>query len=177
MGSFGINFTMNDLIECLENFKFTGNKELFEDTIDSITSKMGDLLFDSEDEWIILSQNYLKLKYISELIKIDFEESNKFNTLLLQFLESIDKVTQHYLRGINWRLADRDIITVCEFIEECLEESLNINNPVDKLNKIIEAYDEFVPIIEELRKEEVFGEINDTRFINNFSNLKKRKRN
>ena len=86
---------------------------------------------------------------------------------LSRFMEQIDKVTQYYLKMIDWN-------TESKIIEEFLLKSLNFNDPFQKLDYIIKAYDILIPIIEDYNKEKHIQKIDDPEF---FKTFKKRKLN
>ena len=171
---------MDTLIKGLKNFNISKDVSSFDHLIDSLDEiDLGsDSEFDSEQEWIRLSQNYLKLKYIDSLLNSEIEYPEKFKNLLNSFLESMDKVSQYYLQEIEWALSDPEIRTECEFIEKCLSESLNISDSIQKLKKIIECYNVFIPLVEDFRRERVSNiELEDHDFVQDFSECKRRKIN
>ena len=154
---------MDQLLKSLDNFK------LGISGIDEIISEFDNLSTqDNNHEWEMLIANYSKLRYLENM---EFELSGLDS--FRRFMEQIDKVTQRYLREVNW---DADF----EFIDESLEikynlsNSLNNNNPFKKLKYIIRAYDILVPIVEDFRKEKFVDVIEDLDFIKTF---KKRRLN
>ena len=117
---------------------------------------------DTETEWNELSQTYLKLRYLKENGGIDL------NTLKY-FLESIDHKTQLYLRNIKWKCnEDPELDEECRRIEENFERSLNINDPIEKLNTLIIAYSILIPVLEDIRNEPA-TQILDPNFIYNLN--------
>ena len=154
---------MDQLLKSLDNFK------LGISGIDDIISEFDNLSTqDNNHEWEMLIANYSKLRYLENM---EFELSGLDS--FRRFMEQIDKVTQRYLREINWNVD-------FEFIDESLEikynlsNSLNNNNPFKKLKYIIRAYDILVPIVEDFRKEKFVDVIEDLDFIKTF---KKRRLN
>jgi len=175
---------MDKLIRGLENFNLDKNKESFEDYLDEVIGNLNETKLedyselDSEQEWERLSQNYLKLKYIDSIIHSEIVYPQKFDKLLNLFLETMDEISQYYLQKIDWLCADDEIKNECLFIQKCLAESLNIYNGIDKLKKIIEAYNVFIPLIEDFRRELVSTiELDDYDFVQDFSECKRRKIN
>jgi hypothetical protein len=154
---------MDQLLKSLDNFK------LGISGIDEIISEFDNLSTqDNNHEWEMLIANYSKLRYLENM---EFELSGLDS--FRRFMEQIDKITQRYLREVNW---DSDF----EFIDESLEikynlsNSLNNNNPFKKLKYIVRAYDILVPIVEDFRKEKFVDIIEDLDFIKTF---KKRRLN
>jgi len=175
---------MDKLIKGLEKFNITKDTLSFDDYLDQVTVALdeagfeSDSEFDSEQEWIRLSQNYLKLKYINSILNSEIEYPQKFKFLLNSFLESMDTVTQYYLQAIDWESSSPEINDECVFIQKCFSESLNITDTTKKLQKIIECYDVFIPLIEDFRRERVSNiELEDHEFVESFSNCKRRKLN
>ena len=124
----------------------------------------GDSDIDTETEWNELSQTYLKLRYLKENGGIDL------NTLKY-FLESIDHKTQLYLRNIKWKCnEDPELDEECRRIEENFERSLNINDPIEKLNALITAYSILIPVLEDIRNEPA-TQILDPNFIYNLNRM------
>jgi len=148
---------MDNLLKSLNNFK------LGVSGIDEIVNELDNLsTTDTNYEWEMLVANYSKLKYLEEM-ESELSNLDSFR----RFMEQIDKVTQKYLREINW---DADF----EFIDESIDIkynlccSLNHNNPFKKLKHIIKAYDLLVPIVEDIRREKIVKEIHDEDFIKTF---------
>jgi len=124
----------------------------------------GDSDIDTETEWNELSQTYLKLRYLKENGGIDL------NTLKY-FLDSIDHKTQLYLRNIKWKCnEDPELDEECRRIEENFERSLNINDPIEKLNALITAYSILIPVLEDIRNEPA-TQILDPNFIYNLNRM------
>jgi hypothetical protein len=171
---------MDTLIKGLKNFNLNKDVSSFDTLIDSLDDiNLGsDSELDSEQEWTRLSQNYLKLKYIDSLLDSEIEYPEKFKNLLNSFLQSMDTVSQYYLREIEWALADPEIKEESDFIEKCLGDSLNISDGIEKLKKIIECYNVFIPLVESFRREHVSEiHLEDHDFVKDFSECKRRKIN
>jgi hypothetical protein len=152
---------MDNLISTLKNFK------LGLCGIDEIIDKLDNLsTYDSNYEWELLVSNYSKMKYLK---KMEDELKSSVNLLksLSRFMEQIDKVTQYYLKMIDWN-------TESKIIEDFLLKSLNFNDPFQKMDYVIKAYDILIPIIEDYNKEKHIEQIDDPEFLKIF---KKRKLN
>ena len=114
---------------------------------------------DLNENWSFLVANYSKLKYLERMDSELNENINLINSLR-RFMEQIDKVSQHYLKEINW---DRYLK-----IKNNLIDSINHNNPLIKLRYVIQAYDILVPIVEEIREQKYVEQIEDRDFIQTF---------
>ena len=158
---------MDDLIQTLNKFK------LGSVGIDDIISKLNELsTSDHNYEWETLISNYSKMKYLKRM-ESDLSSSKNLLDSLNRFMEQIDKVTQYYLREVNW-FSEPDLANEGKLIEDNLIKSLNCNNPFQKMNCVIDAYNILVPIAEDFRREKYIEEIDDPDFIQTF---KKRKLN
>ena len=158
---------MDGLIQTLNKFK------LGSVGIDDIIFKLNELsTTDYNYEWDTLIANYSKLKYLKRMEQ-DLSCSKDLLNSLNRFMEQIDKVTQYYLREINW-FSEPDMLEEGKLIEEHLTNSLNYNDPFQKMNCVIEAYNILVPIGEDFRREKYIQQIEDSDFIQTF---KKRKLN
>jgi hypothetical protein len=89
-------------------------------------------------------------------------------------MEKIDTQTQFYLSKIDWGM-DSDFKLESRLIKKCLENSLNQNNPVDKLKYVLTAYEILVVIVEDLRGEKC-ETILDQRFLDEFQPPSKKQR-
>ena len=139
-------------------------KEVFaphrKEVIDEIIFQLDNLSTkDLNENWNFLVANYSKLKYLERMDSELNENINLINSLR-RFMEQIDKVSQYYLKEINW---DRYLK-----IKNNLIDSINHNNPLIKLRYVIQAYDMLVPIVEEIREQKYVEQIEDKDFIQTF---------
>ena len=139
-------------------------KEVFapdrKEVIDEIILQLDNLSTkDLNENWNFLVANYSKLKYLERMDSELNENINLINSLR-RFMEQIDKVSQYYLKEINW---DRYLK-----IKNNLIDSINHNNPLIKLRYVIQAYDMLVPIVEEIREQKYVEQIEDKDFIQTF---------
>jgi hypothetical protein len=153
---------MDLLIESIQNFAISQNEQHFDACLDEIISRVNNLYTaDADFEWYNLRENFSKVKYLNELLNFyNINQTKKLVYLIGIFMESIDRTTKIYLYEINWESYPN--------IESYLLESLNANNPLQKLGAITKAYDLLVPIIESMRNEKVIFEINDQEFLKTF---------
>ena len=157
---------MDYLIQSIQNFAITQNEQRFDDCLDQIISKIGSLYTqDADFEWETLKQNFSKIKYLNELLNFyNINYTKRFIYLIGVFMESVDSTTKVYLREINW--------VDYPDIEGYLLESLNSQNPLQKLGAVTKAYDLLIPIIEKMRNEYIVPKVNDPIFLKTFD-LKK----
>lgn len=167
---------MDDLIHSLKTFSITNDHELFEDSLNDIVGKLSNqtLNDDSSGEWRTLESNYNKLKYLKNLISsFDVLPSFFMNPFKI-FMESIDLTTQRYLIKIDWYRNDYNIVEETTKMHRYLEDSLNTNDPICKLNSVLSAYSILIPILEDFRRELCTEVVTDPVFLRTF---KKRKMN
>jgi len=158
---------MDDLINTLNNFK------LGLSGIDDIISRLDNLTTqDSNYEWEQLVANYSKMKFLE---RMEPELSCSINLInsLNRFMEQMDKVSQYYIREIDWT-RETDFRKEGAEIENYLSESINHNDPFKKLRFVINGYDILIPLVEGFREEKFVEEIEDEEFVQIF---KKRKLN
>ena len=165
------NLNLDSLIHLLQNTVIY-TKKSFEDELDGLMGSLSIKKYNSDDEWDVLSENYSKLNYLFELINFyEIPSKDKFNECLEIFLKEIDRINQFYLKEINWE-NDPNIDFEGTEIEFLLRKSLNLNNQIEKLKTIVDAYKLFVPIVADIRNQEIVNEIKDEEFLQVF---KKRK--
>jgi len=167
---------MDDLINSLEKFAISKNEQIFQDSLNDIINKMNNskITHNSDKEWVDLTSNYCKLKYLKDLIKSFKTLPDFFMSPFKVFMESIDSINQYYLREIDWHHSDHDIQEDSLQIQNYLEESISTDDPFYKLNNVLSAYSILIPIIEDIRREKYNESISDTYFLKTF---KKRKLN
>ena len=162
------------LSESVQRFGITRNKKSFDEQLDFIVLKMNTLNDDDED-WKILQTNYSKLKYLYEIINFyNLPTSGKFIESLKLFMETIDKKNQYYLREINWCESDIDIGEKVLSIKENIEASLNITDPIIKLDIVLKTYQILIPIVENVRNEKCNLHV-EREFIKQFSPKRQKK--
>jgi hypothetical protein len=149
---------MESLIKALEN---TSVNESFDEQLDNIISKLESSHVDESFEFEELSKNYSRLVYLDKLIRKHNPDSPKFFKCLNLFMEEVDKKTQYYLKDIYWEHDQEVPIPVLQKIKKYLEESLNSNDPVIKLNLILSAYFILVPIVENLNHQKIEIDVDD----------------
>jgi hypothetical protein len=156
---------MDELIISIQNFAITQNEQRFDDCLDTIIARVGSLYTqDADFEWENLKQNFSKIKYLNELLNFyNIKYTKRLVYLIGVFMESVDHSTKVYLREINWE--------TYPVIENYFYESLNSNNPLQKLGAVSKAYELMVPIIESIRNEKALTQI-DPIFLKTFD-LKK----
>jgi len=168
---------MDSLLNALENLAFSGNRVSFDGNLDRIIESMENTSIyeeESDQEWEILSQNYAKIKYITRFYDIA-EHNEKFYQIISMFLDSMDKTTQRYLHAVEWNcIDDLDIDYSFKLIQLNFEKSLNTNNKKDRINYLMAAYSEMIPIVEDFRREKVIDEITDPDFIKMFDVKRKK---
>ncbi len=165
---------MDNLLNALNSFNISDNKS--SDAFDEILSKMDNLYtHDANEEWETLTGNYSKLRYLDLMIdNYDFPETKVFIDLLHSVLSEIDKKTQFYLSELNWEDDNKEEF---EYVHDLFEKSLNQNNPFDKIKMILEAYDYFIPVIEEYRSERfVDHDIDNLIFVKEIKSMRKKRK-
>ena len=121
-------------------------------------------------EWEILKSNYSKLLYIDDLTYgIDTTNFSNLSICMNKFMESIDKLTQRYLKSINWSDDDPEDVAIKDYFEKSL------NTGPDRFKNILSAYDYFITIVEYYRGDKFTEIVLDSSFIEEFS-FKKKKR-
>ena len=169
---------MEYLLKAMKKFNISKDGQTFEDELDTIIEQMNILATNDPDyEWTTIKMNYSRLKYIDDLILFyDFYENNKFLQTLTKVLDDIDKINQYYLKNLTWELYDvQDELNVTK---QLLYDSLNQNDPIEKLKIVLNAYSVLIPVIEDFRNEIFIYDIkSDPLFEKLESMCKKRKIN
>jgi hypothetical protein len=163
---------MDDLISSLGNFSISNNINTLQDDISDIVNKMGNLSASGGCEWETLQDNYSKLKYISHLIyhNISITQNDKFMDSLTKFNYLIlDPINQRYLQEINFFSEEPDVNYDCSEIEYLLEHSLNVSEPLYKINVVLSAYKLLVQIVELYTNRKMSTEILDQTFLTDFN--------
>ncbi len=159
---------MDSLINCLERFNI--NNTNFENELDYITNQMTNVnVNETNAEWEKLSQNYLKLKYICDLVNMFPIKSERFYKCMGTFFDYLDTVNQTYLRTIDWYCEEDFINTKCITVQTFLENSLNTADHSVKLKYILCAYEHLVDIAEYYRQEKHREVIDDQEFLDIFN--------
>ena len=165
---------MDSLLRALETFSVSQTKT--ESEFDEMLSRMETLqTHDPDAEWDTLTGNYSKIRYLDLMISnYDFPETKIFVDVLHSVLTDIDKKTEYYLSELNW---DDDNKEEYEYIRDLFEKSLNENNPFDKIKMVLEAYDTFIPIIEDYRTERfVDHNIDNLVFVKEIKTMRKKRK-
>lgn len=167
---------MNELIKSIKKFTITNNEQEFDDSLDLIINKMSQLQtseFENE-QWDLVKTNYSKLRYLNhilELSKLNLEEHKKFLFSLDRFMEYTDKISQTYLKNINWE-NETEFIAESKIIHLHFSNSLNQTNVILKMKDVLSAYGVLVPIIESIRNEKFVEIIEDEEFLQEFKRKK-----
>ena len=160
---------MDDLISSLQSFAISNDEKIFEESLNDMVIKMSNLSSsDPNKEWTDLTTNYSKLKYLKNLIHSFNVLPNFFITPFDIFMRDIDKMSQYYLKEIDWYHSEHLLHGDCIDIQRYLEESLNSNNSTEKLNIILKAYDILILIAEDCRRESYKYTLSDKDFLNTF---------
>ena len=171
---------MDELVECLAKFAVSDKSDesftSFDNSLDDVINKFQNLNETCPDEeWDLLKTNFSKLRFINDTLEnSEIINYPKFLESLKKFMEQIDKITQRYIEKIDWTDQDSEIQIDANIIFENFEKSLNINDPLEKLKIVLNAYTIFIPIVEKIRKERHRDFIDDQDFLNNF-HVKRRK--
>jgi hypothetical protein len=165
------------LSNSIQKFSITHDENRLDQDLDDIMSKINKVeLCDPEENWVVLQTNYSKLKYLFECITYANVKSNKkFLDSLSKFMESIDETTQIYLDKIAWREENENNQKILCTTQNLFFDSLNKNDPIEKLNKLIQAYNIFVPIVEQIVGQECKEDL-DPSFLSAFEPHAKRQR-
>lgn len=169
---------MDQLIKGLKSFNLTKNKDTFDIILDESISKMSTLEVSKNEEWDKLKLNYSKLRYLNYLLKnknLHFDSNEKFLISLGIFLKYIDSITVNYLSSIDFE-NDNEYPTEGKIIKNQLDNSLNCNDPIEKMGFILEAYRVLVNVAEDLKNEKFVEFIDDEDFLEKF-NFKRKKIN
>ena len=162
---------IDELSNSIEKFGISGNRQIFDDELSDIVSKMNHVNVGDENEnWEILQENYSKLKYLYGLINLYNLNDDKFTTQLSIFMESIDRITQYYMECITWYNSE---FMECSCIYENLCSSLNNNDSIKKMVLVLQAYKQLVPLVESIRSQ-THQDILPDDFIETFEPLCKR---
>ena len=99
----------------------------------------------------------------------------KFNLILTKIAEDIDSANLRYLNSIDWEEAKK-IVDSSINIESLLRKSINNNNTYLKIDYCMEAYNIFIPIIEDFRGETCdYDDIKDEQFVKEIDSLKRKR--
>lgn len=153
---------INALTISISEFGISRNEYNFNNDLDSIMDKLKHTNIteineneEADKRWNVLKSNYSKLKYLYELINFyNLPTEGRFIQSLSIFMESIDKKTQDYLKNIDWNERPEDLV-----VKKHFDNSININNPVLKLNEIIKGYNILIPIVENVRMEKCDSQV------------------
>ena len=171
---------IDSLVNSIERFGISQNENRFNSELDDLMGKMGTVniheIEHEEIEWEHLKNNYSKLKYLYEIVNYyNVPTEGKFIQSLSLFMESIDAKSQFYLREIDWINSDPSIKTEAICIKDLFGKSLNENDPIDKMNSVLQAYKILIPIIETYRNESSTTKL-DPAFLETFRTPKRLKK-
>lgn len=138
-------------------------------------------IHDPDTEWKKIQEHYTKLKYLKKLtIGMDIMHySNCFVKPFIKFMDSTDSLNEYYIRNIGldpmhydesnnkFNIELRELRRIIKIIGRNLEYSINISDPIKKLDASIDAYKNLIFLIEDIRTEKC-KEIIDKEFINEF---------
>ena len=168
---------MDLLIKSLEDFSLDLiTKQEFDDSIESVLEKFNKIeIHDSQLEWECLKENLSKLKYLNNLIKI-LPLEGKFLKSVEKFMEKIDKTSIHYLSSVDWDNHEYSsyIQDNAPTVREYLENAVNTNNMIHRIDYTTYALTVLINIIEKISSLRYDDIIDDQSFISEFS-FKKRK--
>jgi Asp-tRNA(Asn)/Glu-tRNA(Gln) amidotransferase C subunit len=160
---------MNELIKSVKKFSVTDNQHEFEKSLELVIDKF-ELLNNESCEWDLLKSNYSKLRYLNytlEKSNLKLETNEKFLFSLNRFMEYIDKVTQVYLKKVDWE-SESEFSSKSKYIHTHLTKSLNSNDSIQKMKEILNAYSILVPIVEDIHQERFVEIIDDEDFLQEF---------
>ena len=162
---------MDHLIKSIKKFSITNNEQEFDDSLDIVINKMAQLKTNENEHWELLKDNYSKLRYLNHILfKLNLESHKKFLFSLDRFMEYTDKISQSYLRNVDWD-NETEYTEESKIIHIHILNSLNQPNAILKMKEILIAYGILVPIIESIRNEK-FIEIVDEDFLQEFKRKK-----
>ena len=138
--------------------------------------KIKELSFSDQDfEWNNITNNFSKLKYIKYLLdSYEFLKEKTFIDCLNFLLDDVDKMNQRYMRELTWD--EEEFKDELAQIKELFGISLNLNNPLERLRTIIEAYEIFIPILEDIRNEEFVENIFDKTSLDELESFYKKRK-
>ena len=168
---------IDSLCKSIESFGINKIPEQFDNDLDLLMDKMQNIeIYDPTEQWKLLQNNYSRLKYLYEIINFyNIKIEGKFESSIGKFMILIDNQTQTYLKEIDWYEVDTNFKAQALMVCNTLEESLNKNNPVSKLNDVLKAYKILINIVEGIRDEK-YQESLDPEFVDDFEQFKKRQR-
>jgi hypothetical protein len=151
------------LFDKILNIEESTNKEESEQLVVKISTEI--VKYDPELEWNKLNNNLNKLNYFKTVLS----KINKFNKVFFdkafsKFMDKIDEVNQYYLKMICFDVNSYndsngftiyDIDTVREMvllINESLNNSLNCNELIVKLDYVLKAYSNLVLLASDVRE-------------------------
>jgi hypothetical protein len=118
-----------------------------DDDLDDLISKLEKSeIIDCERNLSDLTNYYSKMVYVKQLLD-RIPVTSKLLKCMDLFMELVDKQTQFYLREINFEFYSDPIEIE---IKNIFEESLNIQDTLQKFNLILKGYSKFVEIVESI---------------------------
>jgi len=169
---------MDSLIHAITSFKLSDDKK--DEIFDNLISQFETLdTHDPESEWETITSNYSKLLFLHHnIISFEFPETEKFKQVLMNVLSQIDKKNNYYLNELIWDIdgINDKVKDDCDYIQELFHKSLQMIDPLPKLQVIMEAYTIFIPILEDFRNEKIVEYVDDQQFLEEFQSLKKKRK-
>jgi hypothetical protein len=188
---------LDNLISSLTNFTIYGDAEIFENDLDDIINKLNkqkiesnenegpnEIEEQSDSEWLVLRENYSKIKKLNEIIRFQIHEeidtyktfgNEKFKLILEQVMKEVDDANVHYIHSINW-IEAINFLNCSNRIEYYLNASINTNNLYEKITLCEYAYDLLIPAVEKFRGEKYdYSLINDTEFVEQIDSFKRKR--
>lgn len=186
---------MEDIINKFEHIISLKTEEKAKDDISLLIDLLKNTkLVDPETEWIKLKDNYSKLKYLEEIIKLNKDneihyKNHYFYKVLEIFMEKIELINKYYQNSFsldpnfyqdssefNNNIGLPLFKNIIKTIGENLDLSINLVNPYEKLKYVVIAYDNLITLVENLRNEKYTDiEVIDPHFIKQFSNKRIKK--
>jgi hypothetical protein len=169
---------MDDLIKSVKQFSLKNDTQEFENSLDSVISKMETLETNSYVEWEVLKSNYSKLRYLDYLIEGKSIFSIKKTELPIKFYQSLDTFLakmdteiKHYFECIDFELDEYEpsLLQKTKKIKKLFEDSLNCNESIKKMKLILQAFNLLVPIAEDITKDKFKDFIDDNDFLKTFT--------
>ena len=183
---------LDNLINSLTNFTIYGDAEIFENDLDDIINKLNkqkieevnEIEEESDNEWLVLRENYSKIKKLNEIIRFQIHEdidtcktfgNEKFKLILEQLMKEVDDANVHYIHSIDWIEAIK-FLNCSNRIEYYLNASINTNNLYEKITLCEYAYDLLIPAVEKFRGEKYdYSLINDIEFVEQIDSFKRKR--
>jgi hypothetical protein len=141
------------------------NRSSVDDIISKLEKVTGVGKRKQDVEWEELENNYRKLVYLDELImELSGDELAPLTVPLTDFLQKLDRKTQYYIAQVDWWDPDSDIHEEAKNIGDTLVQTLNLNEPFEKLAVLLDAYSKVIDILGEYGRYFISTEFDDPGF-------------